>query len=176
MQRNDASDENILKFRKYNLPIISAGESTSVHYVERFYNMISRFNFATSNRGGSELFFCEELGVKFFLKGKLPKYYNFAHEQESKGFLNSKNNYEKNYILKKSIFYEFPPKENIKKKIFVNKILGLDINVELSRKKLIFHLKKELLRHIHLIPMFLIKVFYVRLKNYLIKNLRRNIY
>ena len=176
LQRNDATEENILKFRKYNLPIISAGEVTSAHYVERFYSMISRFNFATSNRGGSELFYCEELGVKFFLKGKIPEYYNFSHEQWPKGFVNLKNNYEKNYQLKKSIFYQFPPKANIEKKKFVNKILGLDINVELSRKKLIFHLKKELFRHIHLIPMFLIKVFYVRLKYYLIKNLRRNIY
>ena len=54
--------------------------------------MISRFNFATSNRGGSELFYCEELGVKFFLKGKKPEYYNFSHEQVIKGFLNIKNN------------------------------------------------------------------------------------
>ena len=70
----------------------------------------------------------------------------------------------------------FHLKTILKKKKFINNNLGLDINVELSRKKLIFHLKKELFRHIHLIPMFLIKVFYIRLKYYLIKNLKRNIY
>lgn len=59
--------------RKFGLPIVSAGNSASPLFVDRFYSIVSRFSFATSPAWGTQTFICEEFGVKYFLFGEPPR-------------------------------------------------------------------------------------------------------
>ncbi len=69
IQIHDISKQNLEKLRKYNLPIVSAGNSLHSDFVDQFYEMIASFEFATSSVIGSHTFLCEEFGVKFFVHG-----------------------------------------------------------------------------------------------------------
>lgn len=55
--------------REFGLPIISAGNSASPMFVDRFYDIVRRFSYATSPIWGTQTFICEELGVKYFVFG-----------------------------------------------------------------------------------------------------------
>lgn len=59
--------------RQFGLPILTAGAPSNPDYGHRFYDLISRFEFATSSFIGSQLWYCEELGVKYFLFGEPPQ-------------------------------------------------------------------------------------------------------
>lgn len=59
--------------RQFGLPIFTVGLASHPKYAARFYDLISRFEFATSSFIGSQLWYCEELGVKYFLFGEPPE-------------------------------------------------------------------------------------------------------
>jgi hypothetical protein len=73
IQIHDISMQNLEELRKYNMPIVSAGNSLHSDFVDQFYEMISFFKFATSSAIGSHTFLCEEFGVKFFVYGNSNK-------------------------------------------------------------------------------------------------------
>lgn len=52
------------------IPILSAGNTESPLFVERFYDIVSNFEQATSNSVGSQSFFCHEMGVHYFVAGE----------------------------------------------------------------------------------------------------------
>ena len=134
--------------REHGLPMISVGDWNSPYFVERFYSIISRFNFATSNYGGSELFFCEEFGLNYFIKGDSTNFFNTQNEGLPYGLIKGNNlnsDLEKKKFL---LFKEFPPKKNGEKKIFVDITLGLDLNENKSHKKLLKYLFIELIFHV----------------------------
>jgi hypothetical protein len=168
VHNHDIKNKRYLEITKYGLPIISAGETSSPYFVERYYNIISRFSYGTSVYGGSELYYCEELGLKFFIKGE-----NFFSKtkndrklfQKLIGCMSSDKTYKDVTQEHLELFSEFPPKKSIFKKIFINKILSLNINVERSRKKLLKYLYIELIRHIHLLPFNILKTFIKRNRN-----------
>lgn len=58
--------------RQFGLPIFSVGNGSNQNYAARFYDLISRFENATSSSVGSQLWYCEELGVRYFLYGEEP--------------------------------------------------------------------------------------------------------
>jgi len=137
MHRHDVEKGYHRHIRKYELPIISAGETSSPYFVERFYDIISRFQFATSNSGGSELFYCEELGVRYFIYGEKPVYINQGHDQNPFGVLKPQNNLDRETGEKKRrLFGQFPPKSNFEKDGFVREILGLDVDEKLAKAQL----------------------------------------
>jgi hypothetical protein len=60
------------EIRKYGFPLVTAGNTSSPFFVDRFYAIASNFRFATSNSPGSQLFYCHELGLEYFLLGREP--------------------------------------------------------------------------------------------------------
>jgi hypothetical protein len=48
-------------------PVETVGAPLSPSYARRFYKLIRNFKFATSPGIGSQLFYCEELGLEYFL-------------------------------------------------------------------------------------------------------------
>lgn len=149
MHRHDVEKGYHKKVRDYNIPIISAGETSSPYFVERFYSMISSFNFATSNSGGSELFYCHEFGIPYFIQGNKPTYVNFSHNQIPTGVLRPADSVaERTQEKKRQLFSEFPPHMSSEKDQFVTDILGLDLDEDLCRKTLRNHLYIELWRHL----------------------------
>jgi len=149
MHRHDVEKGYHLRIRKFGLSIISAGETSSPYFVERFYDIISRFKFATSNGGGSELFYCEELGIKYFIFGKSPTYINFGSSDLPLGKMVPRDPVSiKCNRLKNDLFRKFPPIKSNEKDIFVSQVLGLDTDLNESKELLKKHLYREFLRNI----------------------------
>jgi len=125
------------KIRHYGVPIVSAGEASSPAFVERFYSLISNFKYATSNYGGSELFYCAEFGMEYFLYGEKPKRVNFSHPNLPKGELIPVETIEiKKNETKTRLFSEWPPNLSTEKKNFVSHTLGINVDRNKVRKKI----------------------------------------
>jgi hypothetical protein len=173
MHMHDIKKGYHLKIRKYRIPIISAGETSSPYFVERFYSMISRFNFATSPRGGSDLYYCEEFGVSYFIKGTEPLYVNFNNKNKPLGLENSA-------AIKKQIklFSNFPPKRYKYHRRFILETTGISINQEKAKKFFYRYLIKEYLQHIPEVFFSLIKYFVISILSYkkllMIKSIMKN--
>lgn len=58
---------------RLNLPMVTLGNTSSPFFVDRFFDLVRSFEFGTSTSIGTQLFFCQELGVDYFLLGKAPK-------------------------------------------------------------------------------------------------------
>jgi hypothetical protein len=148
------------KIRKYGFPIVSAGFAMSPFFVDRFYDLITRFQYATSNSGGSELFYCVELGIPYFLYGDKPTYVNKSHNQLPLGvmtpmdFLSAEIEKEK-----KKLFSVFPPHINEAQLLFVRNMLGLDVSVDAKRIRSIFI--REMIR---LLPFYLAQFLLRRIR------------
>ncbi len=63
-------------FIRNGFSVYTAGDPFSGKFIERFYSIIRNFKYATSNLGGSYLYYCVEMGIPFFLYGDGPKYIN----------------------------------------------------------------------------------------------------
>ena len=159
--------------RKHEIPIVSAGETSSSFFVDRFYDIVSNFEYATSNTGGSELFYCEEFGIRYFLFGDKPTYLNFSHDQLPIGEMEYKD---KTFVetdkKKELLFSQFPPVASDQKRSFVEHNLGLDLCENKAKSTLRKMYWLEIIRHLHLLPKFIMKVFYFELKK-MITNDRR---
>jgi hypothetical protein len=148
MHYQDIKKNYHLNYSKYNLPIISIGDWNSHYFVERFYSMISKFNFATSNFGGSELFFCEEFGVKYFIKGDPINFINFYNKGLPIGEINLDETGKEQNTKKLVLFKQFPPKKSRAKREFIDSVLGLDIDFDKAKNKTLKYYLIELALHI----------------------------
>jgi hypothetical protein len=169
MHRHDIGKGYHRTSRKYGIPIISVGYTGSQYFVERFYSMISNFNFATSSYGGSELFYCEEFGVKYFIMGKRPKHLNLSSDFYPVGEIVMRDAVGIAAESRKfDLFSQFPPESSADKSQFVTDVLGLDIDEAASRAELRRYLFQEYFRHA---PEILLAMLYqfmpARLKNVL---------
>lgn len=61
--------------RKYGLPLVTAGTTSSQSFVDRFYSMIMEFQYSSSANIGSHTFYLLEAGIPFFLFGPYPEYH-----------------------------------------------------------------------------------------------------
>lgn len=59
-----------------NISVYTAGAGNSKHFAERFYNILKKFKFASSNLVGSSMFYSVEMGIPFFVYGNKPKNVN----------------------------------------------------------------------------------------------------
>lgn len=123
--------------RQHGLPIVTAGHSSSPYFVDRFYDVVRNFRYATSNTGGSELFYCEELGVNYFIYGQEPTKINRSHAESPIGSYRPRHPYHiRQHERKRQLFGQFPPLTSIEKERFVQSVLGLDVNPWVSRRTL----------------------------------------
>lgn len=127
MHRHDINKGCHKQLRKYGLPIVTIGNPFSSFFVDRFYDLVSHFSYATSCTGGSELFYCEEFGVRYFIFGDEPIYYNYSHDQMPLGQVKYADDTERlSNLLKKEIFSTIPPQSSYFRDKFISSVLGLD--------------------------------------------------
>ncbi len=173
MHKHDISKKVHRNLRKYGIPILSAGETSSSLFVDRFYDLVSRFNYATSNFGGSDLFLCEELGLEYFIFGEKPVYHNFGDLDFPLGEMKPLDNIGKEASLKKyNLFRIDSSSSKMERTIFVSNVMGLNVDEAKARVEMITALRKELLRHSTEVLFVLIKTFLSCLKKN-ISNLNR---
>lgn len=122
---NDVRPELLSLLREAGLPVVSAGLMWSAAFVDRFYDLVDLFEYATSSSGGSELFYCHEFGLKYFLHGDPPRYFNSGDPNLPLGERQPLDVLErKNFLLKRKYFSSLEDQEG--KDDFVIDLLGLD--------------------------------------------------
>lgn len=62
------------ELRKYGVPLVTAGVSSSIKFVDRFYSLLYQFKYASSSNIGTHTFYIIEAGIPFFLHGPHPKF------------------------------------------------------------------------------------------------------
>ena len=72
-------------FIENRFAVYTAGHAFNDEFVEKFYSIIKNFKYATSNLGGSYLYYCVEMGLPFFLYGDGPQYINKSDPNIEKG-------------------------------------------------------------------------------------------
>ena len=125
------------KISKHEIPIVTAGNTNSQYFVDRFYDLVRNFEYATSNTGGSELFLCTELGVNYFIYGETPVYVNKSYDEAPLGiqtFLDELG--ARSFKIKNDLFRAFPPTVNTEKREFTAEVLGLNVDQMAARRYL----------------------------------------
>jgi hypothetical protein len=165
LHRHDIAKGYHRAIREAGFPMVSAGDTSSPYFVDRFYSLLSRFKYATSNSGGSELFYSEEMGVRYFLAGKPPVLVNVTRDDRPKGQLTISDAIAQASLKKKdALFRAFPPVASEEKNAFVSDILGLDLLPAEGRRKLRKWLLIEAFRHTPEITALLLKTLAGRVR------------
>lgn len=125
--------------RKFGLPIVSAGNSASPLFVDRFYDIVRRFSFATSPTVGTQTFICEELGVKYFLIGERPE------RPASITAIPGHTAGDDRELLVEGAFRHLPGENDAQKKELVRSALNLDLDMDATRRRLRRIFLRELL-------------------------------
>ncbi len=89
LQMHDVTIENLRKIRKYNIPIISAGNTLNSDFVDNLYNNISNFMYATSPEIGTHTWICQDFGIDFFILGNSSLQDKYREIYKSYQFLES---------------------------------------------------------------------------------------
>jgi hypothetical protein len=137
--------------RKFGYPIITAGDTLDPNFVDRFYEIIINFKQATSNKIGSYIFYCTEIGLPFFLYGDIPGLINKSDKNIPLGDFSNFTP-----ILKKftNEIYEnysiYSPSITDSQLDLTNKTLGLDANFNKNKLRKFF-----ILESIRLTPYFI---------------------
>lgn len=166
------------KIRKYNFPIVTAGYSSSKYFVDRFYDLISNFKYASSPLGArpsSNFFFCIEAGIPFFFHGRNLEYISDGTSTFKKGKLSlhkvmspkygTKKEYKKMLKIAKN-FNNISDKITPKQKKIIHHYLGL--NAKPSKLLIFFIIWKSFILNIFTI----IKLFYFGTVRYKFQNLK----
>ncbi len=72
-------------FRKYKIPVYTAGNSQDYRFAERFYAILRNFKYSTSNLPMSCLFYSVEMGIPHFIYGNRPCFNNKGNTNISAG-------------------------------------------------------------------------------------------
>jgi hypothetical protein len=65
-----------IPFLEQGFDVFTAGHMYDDRFSDRFYEIIRRYKYATSNYVGSYAFYCIEMGIPFFVHGQAPEYVN----------------------------------------------------------------------------------------------------
>lgn len=140
---HDINSRMFLMLRQFGNPIFTCGHPSNPLFVDRFYNLISNFNFASSNSAGSQSFLCAELGITYFLCGSKPTFINNSNMALPLGELNLEEHNDEFDNFERNIFC-YPQNSYIVKK-YLDDVLGLVLNPkDIKKYKLTFFF--ELLR------------------------------
>ena len=75
------------KLRSHGFPIVTAGNTSSINFVDRFYDLVKSYSYATSQTWGSQVAYCVEIGIPYFFLGERPKQINMADKNFPIGVL-----------------------------------------------------------------------------------------
>ena len=155
------------ELRKYSIPLVTAGNTNSHLFVNRFYNLIYNYMFTSSSSIGAHTYYSIEAGIPHFLLNKKNLrfvgsgiYKSKNKVRDNKYFYNKKElieivNFEKSLNIKKKNI------SNFQKKFVLNKLGYYD---SINRLKASSLLWKALLFNLH-------NLFYIYFKIILSKSL-----
>ena len=118
--------------------VITAGNTSSQDFPERFYRILANYNYVVSNLIGSYTYYAVEMGIPFGLYGTPPYYYNYSDENIEKGHYKSyfETPFYRDAI---SLFAGFQTEISIEQKEFVKEGLGLSSGVSRFKMAVILY-------------------------------------
>lgn len=116
------------ELRRHGFPIVTAGNTLSTNFVDRFYDLVKNYSYATSQAWGSQVAYCIELGVPYFFLGERPKLINFADKNLPMGVVPQYwDSYHEEYVKKSEALFRLPiDTVTDEQRAFVETLLGLD--------------------------------------------------
>jgi hypothetical protein len=124
---HDINAGNHHKILKHNFPVVTAGNTLSDDFVDHFYDIASRFSYASSQQWGSQTAYCIEMGLPYFFLGERPVLINHSDENIKIGEVGFQDSFhESNEMIADAIFrapVDAVTQEQMK---FVESFLGLD--------------------------------------------------
>jgi hypothetical protein len=147
---------------KNNIPVYTAGHCSDL-FIERFYEILKKFKYASSNLVSSSLFYSVEMGITFFIFGNKDEKINKNNLNYPTGkrlIYNEKNEFDQSL---EQIFSGFDCEITEEKKRIVEGTLGIYDGV--SRKRMAYILYTSLFKLIFSID------FYKYLIDFLIKHI-----
>jgi hypothetical protein len=122
---HDVRNKLHVHLRKYNLPIFSLGNTSSTLFVDRFYQLIRQFSAGSSPNSASQLYYCAELGLDYYLAGEKVNYQNDFHTSLPMGKILYSKEKELGDEMDNMFFRErIKTKADAKK--WINDVLGVD--------------------------------------------------
>jgi hypothetical protein len=152
IQANDVAKGLHKYLRKFGHPIVTVGNAESPKFASRFYDIVLKFNYATSNVIGSQLFYCEESGISYFLAGD-------DNQEVYKGEIVSWNaNNDEDLVQRThSLFSKDAIGASEEKNEFLSDVLGLEIEPESLKSKI----RQRLFRDLFIMsPIIIARVFF----------------
>lgn len=166
------------KLRKYSIPLVTAGNTNSHLFINRFYSLIYNYRFTSSSRVGAQTYYSIEAGIPHFLINQKFNYIGTGISKPKSQILNEKyfynikeikemKNFEKSLNRKTKIVSEF------QKKFVLNKLGYFD---SIKRIKGCYLLWRELMLNFHRLPFLYFRVFLAKIKKifYFMSNFVKN--
>lgn len=114
--------------RRHGFPIVTAGNTSADNFVDRFYELISKFSYASSQDWGSQTAYCVEFGIPYFFLGPLPRLLNLSHREMPLGLVDDYQDEDHRvYLDTARRLFSYPSVDICdEKRRFVEEVLGLD--------------------------------------------------
>jgi hypothetical protein len=131
LHMHDVNAGHHIKLRQHGFPIVTAGNTCGVLFVDRFYDLVKGYAYATSQSWGSQTAYCVELGIPYFFLGDIPTRINISHEDMPLGVLQDHYDKEHEEYDKKAEGLFRVPVDSVteEQRAFVEILLGLDSKV-----------------------------------------------
>jgi hypothetical protein len=134
------------ELRNLGFPIVTAGNTSSVDFVDRFYELVRHFAYATSQGWGSQVAYCVELGVPYFFLGERPRLINLSSKELPVGEVRFQDEHHEKYEMRAEALFRTPLEDvSAEQREFVQSLLGLDART--SRAQLSWILWREFFRN-----------------------------
>ena len=135
------------ELRRHGFPIVTAGNTQSTNFVDRFYEQVGQYSFATAPAWGSYAAYCVEFGVSYFQLGNRPELVNIADPNLPAGVAPQYWDLHHEEMSKKAEALFSMPVDYVtdQQRKFVEYILGFDSHI--SRCKVSWILWREFIRN-----------------------------
>lgn len=135
------------ELRRHGFPIVTAGNTLSTNFVDRFYEQVGQYSFATAPAWGSYAAYCVEFGVSYFQLGNRPELVNIADPNLPDGVAphHWDSQHEELAIRSENLFSTPVDQITDEQRKFVESILGFDSHI--SRWKVSWILWREFIRN-----------------------------
>jgi len=135
------------RLRVHGFPMVTAGNTSSVMFVDHFYEIVQGYAFATSPGWGSQVAYCVELGLPYFFIGVRPRLVNVSHKEVPLGEVGFQDEFHREFEERAEALFSGVVREvSQAQREFVETVLGLTSNV--SRARLSWILWREFFLHI----------------------------
>lgn len=116
------------ELRRHGFPIVTVGNASSTRFVDRFYDLVKNYSYATSQAWATPIAYCIELGIPCFFLGDKPKVFNISDKNMPAGEITQ--GWDKchvEYFNKANALFQSPvDRVTSEQRAFVESLLGFD--------------------------------------------------